>query len=103
MNISKISAGITIVVFVCGICLGFVIIEFGNGVVTQASEPGASILFFVGYIAVGIGYLVIGASILCAVSALVIGTFVLLIRWVRTKYLSRNGANTAKVQPQENG
>ena len=98
MNLGKISAGTSVVVFTCGIILGYVLIGFGNGINSNVSDSGGGIEFAVGFMIIGAGYLVIGSSVLYAAIALIVAAIAFLVRWVRTKRSVQNESNTAAEQ-----
>jgi hypothetical protein len=82
MNLGKLSAGIIFVVFACGIILGFVLVEAGNGIKSNVSDSGGGIEIAVGFMIIGAGYLVIAGSVLWAASTSIIAAIAFLVRWV---------------------
>ena len=107
MKLGKISAGAFVVVFACGIILGFVLIGFGNGINSNVSDSGGGIEIAVGFMIIGAGYFVIAGSVLWAALTLIIVAIAFLARWVKTNYNGRNEASTAAGQqigdPSPNG
>ena len=98
MNIGKVSAGVFLIISVCGIGVGLALIGFGNGVISQVSDSGGGIEFAVGYMVIGAGYLVIAGSVVWAASTLIIATIGVLAHKARTKFGDRNKADTAAEQ-----
>jgi hypothetical protein len=98
MNIGKVSAGVFLMIFVCGIGVGLALIGFGNGVISQVSDSGGGIEYAVGYMVIGGGYLVIAGSVAWAAVSLIIAIIAMLAYKARTKFGNRIKADTAAEQ-----
>jgi hypothetical protein len=102
MNLGKISAGTFLVVFTCGIILGFVLVGAGNGIKSNVSDSGGGIEIAVGFMIIGAGYLVIAGSVLWAAATAIVAAIAILVRWVGAKYRGQNEATTTAGQKISN-